>query len=183
VDSSALADPVDSETVNETTSKGDAWIQKSSPVEIITGTPFEGDAWIQNSYQHLLTKKKSTKTESVPTGIRHRNTFQRRRMDWKALTALLNEKKSMKIESELTGKSSPKNFQRGRVDWETLGAPVESEKVNENGVCTGWKIITETTLKGVTWIRKRSQPLLTQKKSTKMKSVLTGKSLSKNLPR
>jgi hypothetical protein len=77
VDSSALADPVDSETVNETTSKGDAWIQKSSPVEIITGTPFEGDAWIQNSYQHLLTKKKSTKTESVPTGIRHRNTFQR----------------------------------------------------------------------------------------------------------
>jgi hypothetical protein len=42
-----LAAAVDSEKVNETTSKGDAWIQKSS--------------------QPLLTQKRSTKTESVPT--------------------------------------------------------------------------------------------------------------------
>jgi hypothetical protein len=48
VDSEALAAYVDSEKVKETTSKGDAWIRKSS--------------------QPLLTKKKSKKTESVATG-------------------------------------------------------------------------------------------------------------------
>jgi hypothetical protein len=48
VDLEALAAPIYSENINETTSKGDAWIWKSS--------------------QSLLTKKKSTKTELVATG-------------------------------------------------------------------------------------------------------------------
>jgi hypothetical protein len=69
------------------------------------------------------------------------------------------------------------------VDSEELPAPVDYEKVNENGVGADWEIVTETNSKGDAWIRKRSLPLLTQKKSMKMESVLTGKSSQKSLPK
>jgi hypothetical protein len=59
------------------------------------------------------------------------------------------------------------------VDSEALAAPVDSEKVNENRVGADWEIITETLSKGDAWIRKRSQPLLTQKKSTKQLQKVT----------
>jgi hypothetical protein len=68
------------------------------------------------------------------------------------------------------------------VDSEEPAAPLDSENVNENGVDTNWEIVTETPSKGDAWIRKSSQPLLTQKKSMKMESVATGKSSPKNLP-
>jgi hypothetical protein len=78
VDLEELVTYVDSEKVNDTSSKSDAL---TAPVdsaivnenyvtvdsEIITKTPFKGDTWIRNSYQPLLTQKKSTKSESKPT--------------------------------------------------------------------------------------------------------------------
>jgi len=41
------------------------------------------------------------------------------------------------------------------MDSEELAAPVDSEKVNENGVGANWKIIIETPSKGNTWMWKR----------------------------
>jgi hypothetical protein len=38
------------------------------------------------------------------------------------------------------------------MDSEELAAPVDSEKVNENGVGANWKIIIETPSKGNTWM-------------------------------
>jgi len=67
------------------------------------------------------------------------------------------------------------------VDSEELTAPLDSEKVNENGVGAGREIVTETPSKGDAWIRKSSQPLLTQKKSTKTRSQPTEKSSPKHL--
>jgi hypothetical protein len=49
------------------------------------------------------------------------------------------------------------------LDSSALAAPLYSEKVNENRVAAGWEIVTETPSKGDALIRKRSQPLLTQK--------------------
>jgi hypothetical protein len=60
------------------------------------------------------------------------------------------------------------------VDSEELTAPVDSAKVNKNEVGAYWEI---------TWIRKSWQPLLTQQKPTKMKSVPTRKSSPKHRPK
>jgi hypothetical protein len=59
------------------------------------------------------------------------------------------------------------------VDSEALAGPVDSEKVNENWDGADWEIINEKPSKGDAWIRKRSQPLLTQKKSTKQLPKVT----------
>jgi hypothetical protein len=80
---------------------------------------------------------------------------------------MLTQKKSTKTESVPTGKSSPKLLPKVRRGFERPRTPVDSKKVNENRVDADWKIITETPSKGDAWIRKRSQPLLTQKNSTK----------------
>jgi hypothetical protein len=93
VDSKALAAPIDLEKVNKTTSKDDAWIhQRPQPLfdsekviqnrfgahlKIITKTLYKGDAKIWKRSQPPLTLKKSTKTEWVLTGNRHRKTFER----------------------------------------------------------------------------------------------------------
>jgi hypothetical protein len=69
------------------------------------------------------------------------------------------------------------------VDSEELTAPDSLEKVNEKGVGADWEITTETPSKGDARIRKRWQPLLTQKKSMKTESVPPGKSSLKNLPK
>jgi hypothetical protein len=53
------------------------------------------------------------------------------------------------------------------VDSEASAAPLDSEKFNENRVGVAWEIITKTPSKGDAWILKSSQPMLTQKKSTK----------------
>jgi hypothetical protein len=42
-----------------------------------------------------------------------------------------------------------------------LAAPVNSEKVNQNGVGAEWEIVNETTSKSDAWTRQRTQPLLT----------------------
>jgi hypothetical protein len=47
------------------------------------------------------------------------------------------------------------------VDSEVLAPPVESKKVNKNGVGGDWEIVNETTSNGDAWIRQRFQPLLT----------------------
>jgi len=60
------------------------------------------------------------------------------------------------------------------VDLEALPAPVDLEKLNENRAYADWEIITETPWKGDSWSRKGSQLLLTQRKSTKTKSMATG---------
>ena len=59
------------------------------------------------------------------------------------------------------------------MDSEELAVPVDSEKVNENRVDADWEILIETPSKGDAWIWKRSQPLLTLKKSTKQLSKVT----------
>jgi len=68
------------------------------------------------------------------------------------------------------------------VDSEEPATPLDIEKVNENRVGADSEIITETASKGDAWIQKRSQPLLTKKRSTKTESVTTQKSSTKNLP-
>jgi hypothetical protein len=47
-------------------------------------------------------------------------------------------------------------------------APVDLEIVNENSVVADSEIINETASKGDVWIQQRTQPLLTQKSSTKV---------------
>jgi hypothetical protein len=69
------------------------------------------------------------------------------------------------------------------VDSKALAAPVDSEKVNENGVGADWEIVTETPSIGDALMQKNSQPLLTKKKSTKTESVQTWKSSPKHLPK
>jgi hypothetical protein len=59
VDSSAHQAPVDLETLNE-----NGAIVVSATVN---ETDSKGDAWMQKCSQHLLTKKKSTKTEAMAT--------------------------------------------------------------------------------------------------------------------
>jgi len=63
------------------------------------------------------------------------------------------------------------SFQRWRVDSKALAASVDSDKVNENGVGAELEIINETPSIGDALIRKRSQPLLTRIRSTKMELV------------
>jgi hypothetical protein len=41
------------------------------------------------------------------------------------------------------------------VDSEALAAPPDLEKDNENGVGTGWKILTEKPTKNDAWIQKK----------------------------
>ena len=45
------------------------------------------------------------------------------------------------------------------MDSEALAAPVDPEKVNENGVGGDWEIITEKPSYGDAWIPKSSQSL------------------------
>ena len=52
--------PVDLETVNENSA--------TAVSEIMNETDSKGDAWITKCSQPVLTKKKSTKTESVASG-------------------------------------------------------------------------------------------------------------------
>jgi hypothetical protein len=59
------------------------------------------------------------------------------------------------------------------LDSEELAVPIDTEKVNKNRVGADWEIITETPSKGDAWIWKRSQPLLTLKKSTKQLPKVT----------
>ena len=68
------------------------------------------------------------------------------------------------------------------MDSEELVALVDLEIFNENRVDAASEIITETASKGDAWIQKRSQPLLTNKRSTKTESVPTRKSSTKHLP-
>jgi hypothetical protein len=69
------------------------------------------------------------------------------------------------------------------VDSEELAAPVDLEIVNRNRVGADSEIVNEKASIGDAWILQRSQPLFTQKKSTKMESVSTGKSSKKQLPK
>ena len=46
------------------------------------------------------------------------------------------------------------------MDSEVLAAPVDSDKVNENGVVAESEIINETPSTGDVWIRESTQPLL-----------------------
>jgi hypothetical protein len=73
-------------------------------------------------------------------------------------------------------------FQRSHVDSGELPALVDLQNVNENGVGDDWEIITETPFKGDAWIQKRSQPLLTQKKSTKQLIQVTCGFVSAPIP-
>jgi hypothetical protein len=47
------------------------------------------------------------------------------------------------------------------VDSDVLAAPVDSEKVNENGVDGDWEIVNKTSSKGDKWILQRAKPLWT----------------------
>ena len=71
VDLEALAAPVDSEKVNETTSKGDMWIRKSSQ-----------PLWLRNSQRKLSRCRLRN---------HHRNSFQRWWVDSEALAAPVDE--------------------------------------------------------------------------------------------
>jgi hypothetical protein len=68
------------------------------------------------------------------------------------------------------------------VDSGELPALVDLQNVNENGVGDDWEIITKTPFKGDAWIQKRSQPLLTQKKSTKQLIQVTCGFVSAPIP-
>ena len=86
------------------------------------------------------------------------------------------------MESLSTGNRQRNKFQRWRLDSSVLPTPLDWEIVNENWVAADLEIITETPSKGDAWIRKHSQPLLTQKWSMKTGSVPTQKWSTKHLP-
>ena len=67
------------------------------------------------------------------------------------------------------------------VDSSASSSPVDLETVNENWATVVSEIVNETDSKGDAWIRKCSQPVLTQKKATKTESVATGKSSTKQV--
>jgi hypothetical protein len=79
VDSEVLAAPLDSEKVNENWVGGD-W-------EIVNETTSKGDAWIRQRAQPLLTDKKSMKLSHYRLRNRQRNRFQRWPVDLSAPTA------------------------------------------------------------------------------------------------
>jgi hypothetical protein len=184
------AAPVDSEKVNERT--------------------FKGDAWIRKSWQPLLTYKKSTKTESAPTGKSSSKHLPKVTRGF----GRARSPESAKRVSVSTGKSTPKHLAKVMRGFERADSPYWLRKsqrkriwchpvnhhrntfqgdawiqkssqpwVIENGVGAGWKIVIETPVKGDAWIRKSWHPLLTQKKTTKMEWVSPGKSSPKHLPK
>jgi hypothetical protein len=103
------------------------------------------------------------KTDLVPPGKSPPKHIPRWRVDSEELAALSHRKWSRcRLENRHRN-----TCQRWRVDSEELTSLVDSEKDNKNGVGVAWEIITETPSKGDAWIRKCSQPLLSQKKSTK----------------
>jgi hypothetical protein len=85
----------------------------------------------------------------------------------------------MKTEALPSPKSSRKLIPKVTRGFVSAHSPVESEIINDNWVAADSEIITETTSKGDARIRKRSQPLVTQKRSTKTESVPTRKSSTK----
>ena len=164
VDSEALAAPVDSEKVNETTSKGDVWIRQRA--------------------QPLLTEKQSMKTEPLPTPKSSPKSIPKVTRGFLSAHSpcwLRNSQQKLSCCSFIYHHRN--SFQKTHVDSEALTAPVDIEIVNKNWVVADSEIITETPFKGDTWIRESSQPLLTQKKSTKTESVPTGKSSPKHFPK
>jgi hypothetical protein len=60
---------------------------------------------------------------------------------------------------------------------------VDLETFNENGATDVSATVNETDSKGDAWIKKCSQPLLTEKKSTKTEAMATGKSPTKQVPK
>jgi hypothetical protein len=88
-------------------------------------------------------------------------------VDLKSPRAPVNSEKVYENGVRVDWKSSPKHLPKVRRRFGKARTTVDSEKVHENIVVVDWKIITETPSKGDAWIQKRSQPLLTQKKSTK----------------
>jgi len=91
----------------------------------------------------------------------------------KSSQPLLTQKSQRKQRRWRLGNRQWNNFLRLAVDSEELAVPVDSEKVNENTVDADWEILIETPSKGDAWIWKRSQPLLTLKKSTKQLPKVT----------
>jgi hypothetical protein len=65
----------------------------------------------------------------------------------------------------------------------SVPTPVDLETLNENGATYVSATVNETDSKGDAWIQKCSQPLLTEKKSTKTEAMATGKSSTKQVPK
>jgi hypothetical protein len=211
VHSEALAAPVDSEKVNEN------WV--GADWEIINETYSKGDAWIRESTQPLLIQKLSRKTKLLPT--RKSSTKQLPQVtrlfvntptlvdseivneNWSATDSEIVNQTASIGDAWIRQRAHPywlrnnqwklshcrlqncqrNRFQRWRVDSSAPVAPFDLEIVNKNWVATDSEIITKTPSKGDAWIRKRLQPLLSKKKSTKMKSVLTQQSSTKTFHR
>jgi len=150
---------------------------------MLTETPYKGKVCIQKHSQPLLIQKKSTKTESVPTrksSTKHLPKVTLGFISAPSLCWLRNNQ--WKLSPCRLCNHHRNRFQKWRVDSSAPTAPFESEIVNENWVVADSEITTETPYKGDVCIRKRSQPLLTQKNSTKTESVPTQKSSTKHLP-
>ena len=60
------------------------------------------------------------------------------------------------------------------MDSSARQAPVDLETLNENGATDVSATGNETDTKGDAWIQKFSQPLLTEKKSTKTEAMRLG---------
>jgi hypothetical protein len=150
------------------------WKRSRCRLEIITEKPSKGDArirksshpcWLKNINENGVDADWEIITETPSKGdawIR------------KSSQLLLTQKHQQKRSLPRLGNSHLNTFKRWRVDSEELAASVDSEKVNKNRVGADRKIVTETPSKVDVWIRTGSQLLLTQRKSTKMKSVPTG---------
>jgi hypothetical protein len=96
VDSEELPAPIDSEKVNEN-GVGAAW--KSSPRNLKKVTCCFGSA-----RSPCLLRSSQRKRSRSRLGNRHRNTFQRWRVDLEALAAPVDSEKSTKTASVPTGK-------------------------------------------------------------------------------
>jgi len=198
--------------------------------EIINKTTYKGDAWIRQCKQPLQTQKSSLKTESLPTqksptkllplvthgfdranspyGLRNqqRNYFHGWRMDSTAQTTLWTQKSSTKPLPPVThGFDSANNpcglrnhhrqlsrcrlknhqpncFHGWGMDSTSQRALVGSKIINEIWVASDLEIINETASTGDTWIRQRKHPLWTQNSSTKLLPRVTHGFDSANSP-
>jgi hypothetical protein len=143
-------------------------------------------------------RKKSTKTESVPIrktlpkhlpkvtrsfGSAHSPySLRKSQRKWSRCRLEIVTEKPSKRDTWIRKRSPPllshkrqrNNFQRWLMNSWAPATLVDSKIVHENYVAIDSEIITETPYKGDAWIRNSSQPLLTQKKSTKKSQCRLG---------
>jgi hypothetical protein len=127
VDSEVLAAPIHSEKFNEN------WV--GVDWKIINQTTSKGDAWIPQRAQPLLTLKKSMKTEPLPSSKSSTKLIRKVTCGFVSAHSPCWIRNSQHQLSRYRLRNHHRNtFQRWRENSEALATPLDLEKVNENWV-------------------------------------------------